>query len=63
MTYYQANGVEQRHFFTPGNRRQIALRPVMARGLRLPVIGDALRSLRNGSRSIRARELDIAHAG
>ncbi|MFF0575556.1 FAD-dependent monooxygenase [Streptosporangium saharense] len=63
MTYYQANGVEQRYFVTPGNQRQIALRPVMARSLRLPVIGNALRFLRSGSRSIRARELDIAHAG
>lgn len=60
MTYYQANGVEQRYFFTPGNQRQIALRPVMARGLRLPVIGGALRSLRSSSKSIRERELDIA---
>ncbi|MEV4382308.1 hypothetical protein [Streptosporangium sp. NPDC049644] len=63
MTYYQANGVEQRYFVTPGNQRQITLRPVMVRSLRLPVIGNALRSLRSSSKSIRERELDIAHAG
>ncbi|MEU6739761.1 FAD-dependent oxidoreductase [Streptosporangium sandarakinum] len=63
MTYYQVNGVQERYFFTPGNRRQIALRSLLARGLRLPVIGDAMRSLRGGSKPIRERELDIAHAG
>ncbi|MGW0808136.1 FAD-dependent monooxygenase [Nonomuraea sp. NPDC002799] len=62
MTYYQDNGVEQRYFVTPGNQRQVALRPVLARSLQLPVIGHALRSLRSNSRSIRERELDIAHA-
>ncbi len=63
MSHYQANGVDQRHFFTPGNQRQVALRPLIARGLHLPVIGNALRSLRSGSRSMREMELDIAHAG
>ncbi|MFI6787976.1 FAD-dependent monooxygenase [Nonomuraea sp. NPDC050383] len=63
MTYYQADGVEQRYFFTPDNQRQVALRPLMGHSLRLPVIGNALRSLRSGSKSIRERERDIAHAG
>ncbi|NUP01146.1 MAG: FAD-dependent oxidoreductase [Nonomuraea sp.] len=63
MSYYQADGVQQRYFFTPGTRRQIALRPVMARGLRLPLIGDALRSLRGTGKSIRERERDIARTG
>jgi 2-polyprenyl-6-methoxyphenol hydroxylase-like FAD-dependent oxidoreductase len=63
MSYYQANGVEQRYFFTPGNQRQIALRPLLARGLQLPVIGTGLRSLRSNSRPIRERELDIARTG
>ncbi|MET7464025.1 hypothetical protein [Nonomuraea sp. NPDC005501] len=63
MTYYQADGVEQGYFFTPDNQRQVTLRPLMGHSLRLPVIGNALRSLRSGSRSIRERERDIAHAG
>jgi hypothetical protein len=63
MTCCQANGVEQRYFVTPGNQRQIALRPLTARSLRLPVVGNALRSLRSNAKSIRERERDIAHAG
>ncbi|MFE9747193.1 FAD-dependent monooxygenase [Saccharothrix saharensis] len=55
---YQKAGVDGRLFFTPDNHAQIALRPIIARGLRLPVLGDALRLLRG--KLDRERDLDIA---
>ncbi|RKT53641.1 FAD-dependent monooxygenase [Saccharothrix australiensis] len=60
ITGYQRTGVRGRLFFTPDNQRQIALRSITARGTRLPVIGDALRSLRSRSRVNRERDFDIA---
>jgi len=62
LTGYQQTGVSGRFFFTPDNRRQIALRSIIARGVRLPVIGDALRFLRANSRTSRERDLDIARS-
>lgn len=61
ITTYQRAGVTGRFFFTPDNRRQIASRPVIARGCRLPVIGDALRFIRSQSRIGKGRDSDIAH--
>jgi len=60
ITRYQENGVDQRFFFTPGSERQVALRPVIARGVQLPVIGDAIDFLRRNSKSTKEREIDIA---
>ncbi|MFD7658422.1 FAD-dependent monooxygenase, partial [Actinosynnema sp. NPDC059797] len=47
---YQRAGVNGRFFFTPDKPWQIALRPVIARGTRLPVVGGALRFLQANSR-------------
>lgn len=60
ITSYQEAGVSGRHFFTPDNQRQIALRPIIARTIRLPLIGDALRFLRVNSKVTKEREVDIA---
>lgn len=61
LTNYQEIGVNERSFFTPDSQWRIALRPIVARGLRLPLLGGALRSLRANSKSFRDRDFDIAH--
>lgn len=63
ITTYQEAGISDRFFFTPDNHRQIAGRSMAARGLRLPVIGGALRSIQSRSRIVRERDLDIAREG
>ncbi|CCH32690.1 FAD-dependent monooxygenase [Actinosynnema sp. NPDC047251] len=60
LTVYQQAGVSGQSFFTPDNQRQIALRPIIARGARLPLVGDALRFLQANSKINRTRGLDIA---
>ncbi|MFJ5987106.1 FAD-dependent monooxygenase [Lentzea sp. NPDC092896] len=61
ITRYQEAGLDQRSFFTPDSERQIALRPVIARGIQLPVIGDAVHFLRRNSKATKERDVDIAH--
>jgi 2-polyprenyl-6-methoxyphenol hydroxylase-like FAD-dependent oxidoreductase len=62
MKDYQRMGIQQQTFFTPGSRFQIALRRVMARGMRLPVTSYLLRQLREKNKSGRLKEFDIAEA-
>lgn len=60
LATYQRAGVSGRLFVTPDSPAQIAMRPVLARGSRVPVLGAALRSLQARSRVNRERDLDIA---
>jgi 2-polyprenyl-6-methoxyphenol hydroxylase-like FAD-dependent oxidoreductase len=58
---YQESGTDRRHFVTPANRLQVALRPVMARSARLPLIGHVAQRIEASRRTNRARQVDIAY--
>jgi len=42
ITECQQAGVQRRLFFTPGTRMQIAIRPLLARAVQLPLLGPVL---------------------
>src|SRR5690606_10494894 len=58
---YQESGVDRRNFVTPRSRLQVALRPMMARSARLPLIGRAAQLIEAGRKANRARQVDIAY--
>ncbi len=59
---WQAAGVEKRFFFTPKNRLQIAIRPMLARGLRVPLINSALARVRSSSPAAGGEQRDTVRA-
>ncbi|MEU7642542.1 FAD-dependent monooxygenase [Streptomyces sp. NPDC039016] len=62
VQYYQDNGSQQRRFFVPANRLQLAVRRVVTTGMRLPVASYLLRQLQVKSKAGRLKERDIARA-
>lgn len=58
---YQESGADRRNFVTPRSRLQVALRPMMARSARLPLIGRAAQLIEAGRKANRARQVDIAY--
>ncbi|MEU9484162.1 FAD-dependent monooxygenase [Streptomyces decoyicus] len=62
VEHYQHNGAQQRKFFVPANRLQLAIRKVMTKGMRTPVTSRVIRRLQAKSKTARFKEMDIARA-
>jgi 2-polyprenyl-6-methoxyphenol hydroxylase-like FAD-dependent oxidoreductase len=60
IDFFQQNGVQQRMFFVPATVFQLAVRRVMAVGMRMPGTSHLLRGLRARSAADRLKEKDIA---
>ncbi|MEU8679933.1 FAD-dependent monooxygenase [Streptomyces sp. NPDC048611] len=62
VEHYQNNGTQQRRFFVPANRFQLAFRRVMTRGMRTPATSRVIRRLQARGKTARFKEMDIARA-
>ena len=60
IAFFQRNGVQQRMFFVPATMFQLAVRRVMAVGMRMPGTSHLLRRLRARSAADRLKEKDLA---
>jgi 2-polyprenyl-6-methoxyphenol hydroxylase-like FAD-dependent oxidoreductase len=59
---FQRNGIQQREFFVPATKLELALRKVMTLGMKIPMASSLLRQLRARDKAGQLKDTDIALA-